>query len=145
MIQDSYFGELDYGARFYDPMIARWHVPDPLGETNRRFSTYVYGQNNPANMIDVDGLYTTRYYDEDGNLLLNTNDNSDAIVTVSNDKMDAFVESLKSSSPEEVDSKEWNREQVKALTGVEMTDIFNSKNNYYICRRKYFYFYAKTI
>jgi len=45
----------DYGARFYDPTIGRWHTPDPLGQFT---SPYNYGGNNPVNNIDPSGMYT---------------------------------------------------------------------------------------
>jgi uncharacterized protein RhaS with RHS repeats len=47
----------DYGARFYDPQIGRWNVPDVLGEIRFQESPYCYVGNNPVSRIDPDGRY----------------------------------------------------------------------------------------
>ena len=46
---------LDYGAREYDEVIARWTRPDPMSEKYYGTSGYTYCVDNPISLIDSNG------------------------------------------------------------------------------------------
>ena len=48
-------GWYDYGARYYDPVLMRWHSADPLLEKYYGVSPYAFCSNNYSNFVDPDG------------------------------------------------------------------------------------------
>ena len=48
----SYLGTRPYGARHYDPRIARWTVPDSMAEKYYGLNAYSYCAGNPVMMVD---------------------------------------------------------------------------------------------
>ena len=59
---------LDYGARFYNPALARWTTLDPLAEKYYSISPYAFCNNNPVKYVDPDGMDWYSYVEtnEDG-------------------------------------------------------------------------------
>ena len=71
-----------YGARFYDPTVARWNVVDAMYNEHYDFTPYVYVLNSPLLLNDPNGLTDFKYDKETGEVTQvgDKNDESDRIV-----------------------------------------------------------------
>ncbi|MBQ8421752.1 MAG: hypothetical protein IJX11_05775 [Bacteroidales bacterium] len=56
-------GWYDYGARYYDPVLMRWHSADPLLEKYYDTSPYAFCSNNFVNFVDLDGNAWETFWD----------------------------------------------------------------------------------
>jgi hypothetical protein len=80
----------DYGARFYDPQIGRWHSVDPFEQYD---SPYIYVGNNPISTSDPTGMrgenINSTFIDEKGFIIEHREDGDPNIYKV--DDVDAWV------------------------------------------------------
>jgi RHS repeat-associated protein len=83
-------GWLDYGARFYDAALGRFHVQDAYAEKYFDLSTYQYGANNPIANIDINGdsIWFTTQYDKSGGLSGVTMNVSGKVINMSDNNVD---------------------------------------------------------
>ena len=59
--QDYNLNWYDYGARFYDPAIGRFHTLDNFSEWFLDLTPYNYLGNNPITYVDPDGNFRTKF------------------------------------------------------------------------------------
>jgi RHS repeat-associated protein len=77
---------LDYGARYYDPQIGRWHAVDPLAEKRVEWTNYNSMRCNPIINIDLDGALDTDFKDKNGDLIQHIEDGSNAVFQLTGKK-----------------------------------------------------------
>ena len=75
---------LDFGARMYNPTIARWTTSDPMSEKYYGISPYVYCLGNPISIIDPNGMDIWTM-DEKGNVVWVKESDDHRLYYVNND------------------------------------------------------------
>ena len=78
--RDSETGFSYFGARFYDSdLMTGWLSVDPMADKYPSLSPYAYCAWNPIKLVDPDGRELTKFEDENGKLLYETKDGSNAV------------------------------------------------------------------
>ena len=94
----------DYGARQYSASTGRWPAMDPLAEKYYSYSPYAFCNNNPVNLVDLDGKDIYRYDDKSGTFhLYQKND----------DKFDQIAQFKYNNDTEEYELKTTRRGNIK--------------------------------
>jgi RHS repeat-associated protein len=111
---DFGLGLNDYGARFYDPAMARFTSIDPMAEKFIDINPYNYVKNNPVNMIDPTGMesiYTIERNENGGGTItisakvfLTGSQSSKDAAKAANDKA---AEMFKDGKYTDADGQEW--------------------------------------
>ena len=78
--RDSETGFSYFGARYYDSdILTAWLSVDPMADKYPSLSPYAYCAWNPVRLVDPDGEEMTKFEDENGKLLYETKDGSNAV------------------------------------------------------------------
>ncbi len=110
----------DFHTRFYDAVIGRFMTQDALAEEAYDWTPYRFAYDNPVLYTDPTGMLETKYEDEDHNLLLETNDGSDAVVTITDDKRAGFDAAV--AGTKNTDDVAWNNSMKTYALGFTLSD-----------------------
>ncbi len=106
--------------RQYDPRLGRWLSLDPLADKRAWMSPYNFVQNNPIMRIDVDGRLDTKFVDDEGNTIAETDDGSDQVYVIHKSNEDKFVSALRDNVSSKKDAVQKTNDVLGEKYGVKL-------------------------
>lgn len=116
---------VNFGARIYNPTIARFLSIDPRASEREWLTPYNYVQNNPVNRIDPDGALDDPIYDKKGNLIGDDGQSNNKAYVVSGNVAKDVKRATKAGEFYTGSLAE-NNNVMKVPTGGVMKDVINS-------------------
>jgi len=98
----------------------KWLSVDRMSDGRTGLTPYNYCHNNPILLIDPDGNWDTKYEDENGNELLNTNDGSSAVVIITANKRAGFDAAVKGTTNK--NDVDWNKSMKFYALGFSLSN-----------------------
>ena len=124
---------IDFNTRMYDQELGRFHNMDWLVEEFPHQSPFAFADNNPVRYIDFMGMNAieSKYFTEQGELLLETDDNHpDRIIVVPDKQVEDFKRHIELTSDKLKNSDGWNNYWAEefgefVLTPDEQTSVYS--------------------
>ncbi len=116
----------DFGARKYNPRIARWSSPDPLEKAYAEWSPYNFVMNNPINLIDPSGMAPeTIYKNKETEEEIEVKDGVDKTIEVSNED---FLKAQEFASLGKLnrENQNWNSEKFSDYRSFYRNQVYGS-------------------
>ena len=117
------FKIINMNGRLYDPVICRFFSPDnfvQMPEFTQSYNRYSYCLNNPLMYIDPTGQLFTKYIDQQGSLLYETNDGLSDIIVIHDKDIPKFENKLNELNKiDKINDADANRKELHTL-GMEL-------------------------
>jgi RHS repeat-associated protein len=116
-----------FGARYYSSELGIWISTDPMAGKYPSSTPYAYCRNNPIMLVDPNGMddefSQTKYVNQKGELLHETNDGLKDIVVIDNSKVKSFEKKLNELyQTDKLNDADANRQELHSM-GTQLENV----------------------
>jgi RHS repeat-associated protein len=119
-------GETNYeyhGARYYNRELGRYMSVDPLAVQRMSLTPYNYVSCNPVMRIDPDGALDTKFVDDEGNTIVETDDKSKEVFVIHEKDKDSFIQDLGANAESHKDKIVSENNKLGEKYGVKLSEL----------------------